>query len=121
MRVRAVGLELRGSHHTKKVYGQLSNQNRGLAANSITRSKLVQEVARCIKWHIEDLEANRDVSLRSLLSYSFVNRLGQLFPFDTRTDERWCLGQGKMTFDHMVIIGFVNASPGSWSPLICIE
>ena len=51
--------------------GQLSTGNRGLAANSITRSKLVQEVAKCVKWHIEDLEANSDVSLWGLLSYGF--------------------------------------------------
>jgi len=74
MQVRGVGLKSRGSHRAQRTYGQLSTGNRGLAANSISRSKLVQEVAKCVKWHIEDLEANSDVSLWPLLSYVFHNR-----------------------------------------------
>ena len=121
MQVCGMGLKSRVSHRLQQTDRQLSTGGRGLAANSITRSKLIQEVAKCIKWHIEDLDANSDVSCLFLLSHRFADYPRQLFPFDTRVDEQWCLGQGKMKFDHMVIIGLVNVSPGSWSPTICVE
>ncbi|KAF9649058.1 hypothetical protein BDM02DRAFT_1981895 [Thelephora ganbajun] len=70
----------------------------------ITKGKLVKEVSKCVWWHISDLEKN-----------------GDLFPFDDRVDERWRLGQGRMKVEHMVITGLVNASYGSWSPIIYIE
>ncbi|KAF9649063.1 hypothetical protein BDM02DRAFT_3114380 [Thelephora ganbajun] len=83
---------------------QLSTKDYKASPGPVTKSKLVQEVAKRIQWHIADLEANSD-----------------LFPFDLQVDERWRLGQGRMKVEHMVITGLINVSSGSWSPIICVE
>ena len=44
------------------MHGQLSTKNYKVQAESVTKSKLVQEVAKRIEWHITDLETNSDVS-----------------------------------------------------------
>ncbi|KAF9649071.1 hypothetical protein BDM02DRAFT_3114405 [Thelephora ganbajun] len=76
---------------------QLSTRNYRAPPDPVTKSKLVQEVAKRIQWHIADLEANSDV------------------------DERWRVGQGRMKVERMVIAGLINVSAGSWSPIICVE
>jgi len=44
-----------------------------------------------------------------------------LFSFDAQVGEKWRFGQGLMKLENMVIAGLFNDSPGSWTPVICIE
>ncbi|KAF9643951.1 hypothetical protein BDM02DRAFT_3122703, partial [Thelephora ganbajun] len=82
---------------------QLSTKNYRASPDPVTTSKLIQEVAKRIQWHIADLEANSD-----------------LFPFNNTVGEKWQLGRGRMKFEHMVITGLNHVSSGSWSPVIYI-
>ncbi|KAF9649065.1 hypothetical protein BDM02DRAFT_1982801 [Thelephora ganbajun] len=85
---------------------QLSTKNRGrkVPTDQMTKGELVKEVSKRIWWYISDLEKN-----------------GDLFPFDDRVDEQWCLGQGRMKIERMVITELVHVSSGSWSPIIYVE
>lgn len=100
--------------------GQLATKNYKATPEPVTKSKLVQEVSKRIKWHISDLEANSSVSWQSPLPYWFADA-EQIFSFDDRVDQKWRLGQGLMQFDRMMITGLVNVSAGSWSPIIWVE
>ena len=55
------------------MHGQLSTKNYKAQAEPVTKSKLVQEVAKRIEWHIEDLERNSDVSFQSSPSHRFID------------------------------------------------
>lgn len=87
----------------------------------MTKEKLVKEASKRVRWYVEDLEENRDVSYYQRLRRCVADA-GQLFPFDdTVVDERWRLGSGRMKLEHMVITGLNNVSDASWSPVIYIE
>ena len=42
--------------------GQLATKNYKTKRDPVSKSKLVQEVSKRIRWHISDLENNSDVS-----------------------------------------------------------
>ncbi|KAF9785711.1 hypothetical protein BJ322DRAFT_1107611 [Thelephora terrestris] len=83
---------------------QVSTKNYKAEAEPVTKSKLAQEVAKRVLWHIEDLKNNSD-----------------LFPFDDRVGGKWRLGEGFMRFENMTITALEKVSKGSWSPVIHID
>ncbi|KAF9785721.1 hypothetical protein BJ322DRAFT_1107618 [Thelephora terrestris] len=83
---------------------QVSTKNYKAKAEPVAKSKLAQEVAKRVLWHIEDLMNNSD-----------------LFPFDDRVEGKWRLGEGFMRFENMTITALEHVTKGSWSPVIHID
>ena len=85
---------------------------------SITRSKLVYEVAKQLNRYLESMAVGPHhcgIPHRSRLTTRFQGRA-----MDGFIDQQWKIGEGFMELEHMYLVRLVSVSTGSFQPEIWI-
>lgn len=87
------------------------------ARTSITRRKLLYEVARKIDRYLTHM------AVRSYSDelFAVAHEVTQRIPPDRPVEDHWRIGQGFMHIDNMYLVSLVSVSKGSFQPEIYVD